>query len=100
MTRRVTIIGAVGLAGFVASFVFYDHLMRISPTVPNPATHQVHELNQHGYLFYVTNGQHFVFFTLLLGGWGLIFVAVILSQLSKRRHKLLSHANTNHLTNR
>ena len=91
LTRRVTIMGVIGIAGFVASFVFYDHLMRISPTAPNPATHQVHELNQHGYLFYVTSGQHFTFFTLLLGGWGLMAVAVVLSQLAKRRHKLSSH---------
>jgi hypothetical protein len=91
LTRRVTIMGVIGIAGFVASFVFYDHLMRISPTAPNPATHQVHELNQHGYFFYVTSGQHFTFFTLLLGGWGLMAVAVVLSQLAKRRHKLSSH---------
>ena len=97
LTRRVTIMGVIGIAGFVASFVFYDHLMRISPTAPNPATHQVHELNQHGYLFYVTSGQHFTFFTLLLGGWGLMVVAVVLSQLAKRRHKLSSHANAKNI---
>jgi hypothetical protein len=90
MTRTVTIIMAIGVAGFVASFAFYDHLMHISPTAPNPATRQVYELNQHGHLFYVTSSQHSTFFTLLLSGWWLMFVAVVLSQLAKRRHKLSS----------
>lgn len=76
---------------------FYDHLMHISPTAPNPATHHVHELNQKGYVFYVTSGQHFTFFTLLLGGWGLMVVAVVLSQLAKRRHKLSSHGDATNI---
>jgi hypothetical protein len=97
LTRKVVFVAAIGLAAFVASFVFHDHLMHISPTAPNPATHQVHELNQHGYLFYITSRQYFTFFTLLLGGWGLIFVAVVLNQLAKRRHKLSSHANAKNI---
>jgi hypothetical protein len=97
--RTVTIIMAIGIAGFVASFVFYGHLMHISPTVPNPATCQVYELNQHGHLFYVTSGQHSTFFTLQLGGWGLMFMAVVLSQLSKLRRKS-SWRRNKHLTNR
>jgi hypothetical protein len=51
LTRTVVLVGAIGLAAFVGSFVFYDRLMRISPLAPNPATHQVHELNEHGYVF-------------------------------------------------
>jgi hypothetical protein len=97
VTRRVVFVAAIGLAAFVASFVFYDHLMHISPTARNLATHQLHELNQHGYLFYVTSGQYFTFFTLLLGGWGLIAVAVVLSQLAKRRHKLSFHGNAKNI---
>ena len=93
ITRTVIITGTIGVAGFVASLAFYDHLMHISPTAPNPATRQVYELNEHGYVFYVTSIQHSTFFTLLLSGWGLIFVAVVLSQLAKRRHKRSSYGN-------
>ena len=96
LTRTVVFVAAIGLAGFVASFVFYDHLMHTSPTTPNPATRQV-ELNQHGYLFYVTSSQYSTFFTLLLSGWGLMVVAVVLSQLEKRRHKLSSHGNATNI---
>jgi hypothetical protein len=97
LTRTVVLVGAIGLAAFVGSFVFYDRLMRISPLAPNPATHQVHELNEHGYVFYVTTGQNFIFCTLLVGGCGLIFIAGVLSQLAKRRHKRLSHANAKNI---
>ena len=97
LTRTVVFVAAIGLAGFVASFVFYDHLMHTSPTTPNPATRQVYELNQHGYLFYVTSSQCSTFFTLLLSGWGLMAVAVVLSQLAKRRHKLSSHGNATNI---
>src|SRR5262249_48143902 len=94
LTRTVVLVGAIGLAAFVASFVFYDRLMRISPTAPNPATHQLHELNEHGYVLYVTTGQNFTFCTLLVGGCGLIFVAGVLGQLAKRRRKSSPHADT------
>jgi hypothetical protein len=97
LTRRVVFVGGIGLGAFVASFVFYDHLMRISPTTPNPATRQVYELNEHGYLFYVTRTQHSIFFTLLVGGCGLIFIASVLAQLAKRRHKLSSRADTTNI---
>ena len=97
LTRTVVFVAPIGLAGFVASSVFYDHLMHISPTTPNPATRQVYELNQHGYLFYVTSSQYSTFFTLLLSGWGLMVVAVVLSQLAKHRHKLSSHGNATNI---
>src|SRR5207247_1585129 len=97
LTRTVVFVGAIGLAAFVASFVFYDHLMHISPTTPNPATSQVYELNQHGYLFYVTSSHYSTFFTLLLSGWGLMAVAVVLSQVAKRRHKLSTHGNATNI---
>ena len=78
---------AIDLATFLASFVFYYHLMQISPTAPNPAARQLYELNEHGHLFYVTRGQHSTFFALLLGGWGLGFVGIVLRQLWRLRQK-------------
>jgi hypothetical protein len=79
--RRLIVIvfGAVGFTSFFSSFVFYQHLMHVSPTAPDALSRQLYQLNEHGYLFYVTREQHRLFYTLLLGGSGLVALAVILN---------------------
>ena len=78
----------VGVFCFVASFPFFSVLERNSPTTPNPATQQTYELNDHGYLFYVTREQNYVFRILLHGGWALGVLGALLNYRWKVIHNL------------
>jgi len=89
-SRRILVIVilTVGVVGFFSSFMFYQHLIAVSPTTPIPAIDQIWQLNQHGYLFYVTYQQYVLFHALLYGGWGLAVTAAILNYRWKVVHNL------------
>ncbi|HEY3914279.1 MAG TPA: hypothetical protein VGN61_07310, partial [Verrucomicrobiae bacterium] len=74
----VIVIGTVGFTGFFASFALFFHLQGISPTIPIAAAGQVFQLNNHGYLFYVTREQYRLYHV-LLSGWGLGALAAVLN---------------------
>jgi hypothetical protein len=88
--RRLIVIvfGTIGIASFFASVMLYHHLMSVSPTVPILATNQIYQLNQHGYLFYVSHQQYVLFRVLMIGGWGLGVFAAILNYRWKVVHNL------------
>jgi hypothetical protein len=71
--------GTIGITMFATSFVVFRVLERSSPTTPVSATHQVYQMNSHGYLFYVTPEKYWLIYTLLYGGWGLVALAAILN---------------------
>jgi hypothetical protein len=75
----VIVLGAVGFTGFFSSFAVYQHLVRVSPSVPTVLSGQLYRLSEHGYLFYVTRQQYWLFYGLLLGGWGLGALAAVLN---------------------
>ncbi len=73
------IVGTIGITSFFLSFPFFYTLERNSPSRPAPVARQVYELNDHGYLFYVTREQYWLFNTMCWGGFGLGFLAALLN---------------------
>ncbi|PYK60079.1 MAG: hypothetical protein DME43_06790 [Verrucomicrobia bacterium] len=51
----VIVLGSVGITSFFSSLAFYQHLVHVSPTIPILQSGQLYQLNEHGYLFYVTH---------------------------------------------
>jgi len=82
------VLGTVGACGFVASFVLFQALERGSPSTPILAAQQIYEMNSHGYFFYVTREQYWLFYALLHGGWGLVALAAVLNWRWKVIHNL------------
>ena len=74
----VIVLATVGLTGFFVSFGVFHHLQNVSPTKPFAAAGQIYQLNDHGYLFYVTREQYLLFH-MLLGGIVLGTLAAILN---------------------
>jgi len=74
----VIVLGTVGFTGFFSSFGVFYHLEGISPTKPISAAGQVYQLSDHGYLFYVTREQYWLFY-LLLSCFALGFLAALLN---------------------
>jgi hypothetical protein len=75
----VIVLATIGFTGFFSSFGVFAHLERISPTRPASAAGQIYELNDHGYLFYVTHEQYWLFYTMCWGGFGLAILAALLN---------------------
>jgi hypothetical protein len=75
----VIVLGTIGITGFFSSFGVFAHLERISPTRPESAARQVYELSDHGYLFYVTCEQYWLFNGMSWGGFGLGILAAVLN---------------------
>jgi len=73
------IVGTVGAASFFLSFPYFYTLERNSPSAPIPASTQVYELSDHGYLFYVTREQYCLFYLMVYGGWALLALAALLN---------------------
>ena len=76
----------VGVICFAASFPFFYILERNSPTQPTPQ--HSYELSDHGYLFYVTREQRYLFAIMLHGGWALGALAAVLNYRWKVIHNL------------
>ena len=81
----------IGVTSFFVSFPYFNTLERNSPHTPVPITQQRYELSDHGYLFYVTREQYWLFHTLVEGGWGLAVLGAILNYRWKVIHNLTSH---------
>jgi hypothetical protein len=73
------VVGTIGFTSFFLSFPFFYTLERNSPSAPAPALKQVYELSDHGYLFYVTLEQYYLFQTLVWGGFGVAALAALLN---------------------
>jgi hypothetical protein len=73
------ILVTVGATSFFLSFPYFYALERNSPHSPLPAAQQIYELNDHGYLFYVTHQQYWLFHILVWGGWTLAALAALLN---------------------
>jgi hypothetical protein len=88
--RRLTVIivGTIGATSFFLTFPYFYRLRDSSPHAPLPTTQQVHELSDHGYLFYVTREEYWLFYSLLYGGWGLVALAAVLNWRWKVIHNL------------
>jgi hypothetical protein len=88
--RRLTliIIGTIGITSFFLSFPYFYRLRDSSPRSPLPVTQQVYELSDHGYLFYVTRAEYWLFYALLLGGWSLGALSALLNYRWKVIHNL------------
>jgi hypothetical protein len=69
----------LGATSFFVSFPYFYALEHNSPHTPLVAAHQIYELNDHGYLFYVTREQSLLFHVLVWGGWSLAALAAILN---------------------
>ncbi len=79
---------AIGVCSFLTSFILFESLERGSPTTPQPSAHQTYHMNSHGYIFYVTRKQHWLFYSLLYGGWALAAFAAVLNWRWKVIHNL------------
>ena len=88
--RRLTliIVGTIGFTSFFLSFPYFYRLRNSSPRSPLPATQQVYELSDHGYLFYVSRDEYWLFRGLLYGGWTLGALAAVLNYRWKVIHNL------------
>jgi len=82
------ILGTIGITSFFLSLPYFYALERNSPHAPLPPTHQIYELSDHGYLFYVTREQSRLFHVLVWGGWSLAALAAILNLRWKVIHNL------------
>src|SRR2546423_6365765 len=82
------IVGTIGATSFFLSFPYFYRLRDSSPRVPLPATHQVHALTDHGYLFYVTREEYWLHGGLVYGGWSLVALAAVLNWRWKVIHNL------------
>jgi hypothetical protein len=69
----------IGITSAFSSFVLYDHLLHVSPTAPAPLANQLYQLSEHGYEFYVTGVQYWLFHALLYGGFTLGVVGATLN---------------------
>jgi hypothetical protein len=69
----------IGATSFFVSFPYFYSLERNSPHAPFPAARQIYELSDHGYLFYVTHEQYWLFHILVWGGWSLGALAALLN---------------------
>ncbi|MGZ3513775.1 MAG: hypothetical protein ACXU93_07500 [Thermodesulfobacteriota bacterium] len=57
------VIGGLGLFSWVLFiYLHFFHFQGIAPTKPNPATGQIYEVNNHGWIFYLTREQELVTF--------------------------------------
>lgn len=72
-------IGTIGFSSCFISFPYFYALKRNSPHAPVFAARQICELNDHGYLFYVTHEQYWLFHSLFWGGWTLGAAAALLN---------------------
>ena len=88
--RRFILIAMVtiGVSGFLTAFLVFQSLERGSPTRPELSARQTYQMNSHGYIFYVTREQYWLFYTLLYGGWGLAASAAVLNWRWKVIHNL------------
>jgi hypothetical protein len=75
----VIVLATIGFTGFFSSFGVFTHLERISPPRPTATAGQIYELSDHGYLFYVTREQYWLFYTMCWGGFGLGVLAALLN---------------------
>lgn len=78
----------IGVTAFAVSFLVFRMLERSSPTTPVSAAQHVYQMNSHGYLFYVTREQYWLFYILLYGGWSLGALAAVLNWRWKVIHNL------------
>lgn len=82
------ILATIGFTSFFLSFPYFDWLTDNSPHSPPPVTQQVYELNDHGYLFYVTHNEYWLFQGLSKGGLSLSALAALLNYRWKVIHNL------------
>jgi hypothetical protein len=77
--RRLILIvlGTIGITSFIIALGLFQMLERGSPTAPVFAAEQVYQMSSHGYLFYVTREQYWLFHVLLHGGWTLGALAAV-----------------------
>ncbi|MEY2520953.1 MAG: hypothetical protein QOF24_2712 [Verrucomicrobiota bacterium] len=78
----------VGVCSFLGSLLLFQALGRRSPTTPDLPARQTYQMTNHGYLFYVTREQCWLFYGLLYGGWGLGASAALLNWRWKVIHNL------------
>ena len=56
-------LGALFLISWIAFiYLYYFHFQNIAPTTPRPDTGNMHEVNNHGYIFYLTIKQKTIAF--------------------------------------
>ena len=84
-------IGTIGFSSCFISFPYFYALKRNSPRAPLPATQQVYELSDHGYLFYVTREHYWLFYSLFWDDWTLGVAAALLNYRWKVIKNLTSH---------
>jgi hypothetical protein len=85
------IIGTIGFSSFFISFPYFYALKRNSPHAPLAVARQIYELSDHGYLFYVTCEQYWLFHSLVWGGWTLGAAAALLNYRWKVIKNLTPH---------
>lgn len=73
------ILVTIGATSFFLSFPYFYTLERNSPHAQLSAAQQIYELSDHGYLFYVTREQYWLFHILVWGGWSLGALAALLN---------------------
>jgi hypothetical protein len=73
----VIVLVTIGITSFFSSFAFNSSLRKTSPTTP--VANQIYQMNEHGYLYYVTKEQYWLFNALCWGGWSLAALAAILN---------------------
>lgn len=89
-TRRLRAV-TIGVTSFFGSFLYFYALERSSPHTAVSITRQTFELSDHGYLFYVTREQYWLFQVLSWGGWCLAALGAILNYRWKVIHNLTPH---------
>jgi hypothetical protein len=65
--RKAVVISlaAVAFSSFVLALSLYEYWLHHSPPTPRMETAQTYPLNEHGYFFYVTRTQSWLFHSLL-----------------------------------
>jgi hypothetical protein len=57
--------------------LYFFHFQNVAQTKPNPATGQIYEVNNHGYIFYLTKNQKiaaFIPYFVAMASFGIVAV--------------------------
>jgi hypothetical protein len=77
----------LGLCFWVSSCVLWEHYAHTRPAVQQPDLGRVYPLNEHGTVVYLNSHEHFLLYTLMVVGYGLILLTGAIHYFGKRRFK-------------